>query len=384
MGLFSGPGLTPTLKGWPTNVVGLEAGQTMVINPAGWYAVKPGIYTCLQQYDPITRIWRTLGGGTVSGGDVQYFYSDGVNYRLANLTGCVVGAVITNVGSGYTAGQPPVITTSLGGTYTAILGGAISQTVTVTNGGVGYTYPPQVQIQAPPVGGVQATAWCTLTAGVVTSVTVVDQGAGYVTPPTITFVNDPRELNPPAGTTVSITVGYNAAAITTLTGAGTVTAITCQDHGKPVAVTLGTATAIPTFTVSSALGSFAVTALMCWSVVGLASSGYQAGAVTSGTPVASLTGEDVQTAANATVLNPTIQNNLVRPRKADIKVLITAGAYPAAYNTGGGFIFNDGGIYTGTPLAIFALCFEATATTGPLAAFVMGGQNNDISYLTQI
>ncbi len=375
MGVFSGTGLTPSLKGVVTNVVALQAGQVQIISPAGNYAIRCGLYTTIQQYDPITKIWRNCGGGVVAGG-TEFFYSDGVNYRLANQTGCVVGAVITNVGSGYTSA--PTITTSLLGTYTAIVGGAVSQTVTIVNGGSNYTYPPLVQIAAPPAGGVQATGYCTLTTGAVSSVTIIDQGAGYNAAPVITFANDPREgLN---GTTV----GYAAAAQTVLTGAKTITAITCQDHGSPVAVTAGSATSIPTFTIAGGGGSsLAVTAVMNWAITGLVTAGYQAGAVTSGTPVAWLTGEDVQTAANSTVLNPTIQNGLVRMRKADIKALITAGAYPAAYNTAGGFIINDGGIYTGTPLAVFAQSPAATVTTGPLTAFAMGGQN-DVSYLTQI
>ena len=379
MGLFSGTGLTPGLKGVATNVVGLEPGQVSIISPAGWYYVKTGLYTNIQQYDPITQSWRSVGG-TTPGGDVQYFYSDGVNYRLANQTGCVVGAIITNVGSGYTTA--PLVTTSLNGTYKAIVGGAISQTVVVSNGGANYYYPPLVQFSAPPAGGVQATGYCTLTTGAVSSVTVIDQGAGYTTPPTITFLNDPRELNPANS---AITTGYNAAAVCTLTGSGTITAVTCQDHGQPVAVTLGTATSLPTFTISGGGGgsSFAATCMMSWSIRGLASSGYQAGAVTSGTPVAWLTGEDVQVAANSTVLNPTIQNNMVRTRKADIKTLITTGSYPAAYNTSGGFLFYDGGIYIGTPLAVFNQSPAATVTTGPLTAFVMGGQF-DVSYLTQL
>ena len=376
MGLFSGSGLTPSLKGVVSNVVALAASQVSIISPAGWYAVRCGIYTTVQQYDPITQIWRNIGGGVMAGG-VEYFYSDGVNYRLANQTGCVVGAVITNVGSGYVSA--PTITTTLGGTYKAIVGGAVSQTVTIVNGGSNYTYPPLVQIAAPPAGGVQATGYCTLTTGAVSSVTIIDQGAGYASAPVITFVNDPREgVN-------GVSVGYAAAATTVLTGAKTITAITCQDHGSPVAVTAGSATSIPTFTIAGGGGgsSLAVTAVMNWSITGLISSGYQAGAVTSGTPVAQLTAEDVQTAANSTVLNPTIQNGIVRTRNANIKALITAGAYPAAYNTAGGFIINDGGIYTGTPLAMFLSSPAATVTTGPLTGFAMGGQN-DVSFLTQI
>jgi hypothetical protein len=73
MGLFSGTGLTPGLKGVATNVVGLEPGQVSIITPAGWYYIKTGLYTNIQQYDPITQTWRSVGG-TTPGGDIQYFY----------------------------------------------------------------------------------------------------------------------------------------------------------------------------------------------------------------------------------------------------------------------------------------------------------------------
>ena len=100
MGLFSGPGLIPSLKGVTTNVVTLSSGQCQTISPAGWYMVNTGLYTTVQQYDPITGIWRNIGNGDHQGG-VRYIYSDGVNYRLANQTGALVGALLTNAGSGY-------------------------------------------------------------------------------------------------------------------------------------------------------------------------------------------------------------------------------------------------------------------------------------------
>jgi len=119
MGLFSGPGLTPTLKGAVTNEITLAGGSVVLLQPAGWYYLGLGKYTTLQQYDPITGIWRTIGAGAP--GD-QYIYSDGVNYRLANLTGCVVGALLTNAGSGYTSA--PTVTASAGGSiWRAIVGG---------------------------------------------------------------------------------------------------------------------------------------------------------------------------------------------------------------------------------------------------------------------
>jgi hypothetical protein len=69
---------------------------------------------------------------------------------------------------------------SNGGTVTAI---------TRTAGGTGYTVAPTVTISAPTTaGGVQATATCTVTAGVVdTAFTITNAGSGYVEQPTITF-----------------------------------------------------------------------------------------------------------------------------------------------------------------------------------------------------
>lgn len=368
MGIFSGTGVNPSLKGVATNTVALQAGQVATITPAGWYAVRCGLYTVVQQFDPITLTWRTIGGGETAGG-VEYIYSDGVNYRLANQTGCAVGAVITTAGSGYTTA--PVVTPSAGGSkWTAIVGGAISQTVTVTNGGVNYTYPPIVVITAPPAGGIQATAYATLTSGVVSSVTVVDQGAGYASAPTISFVNDPREgLN---GTTV----GYGAAAVATLTGAGTVTGLLCVDHGNPIATSGTTATSIPTLSFSPA-STTAATVIMCWSILNPVTAGYNAGAgITS--PVALITGVD-QLSATPVYRNVTTQKSLVKTRNATIWNPTTGTALGAL----GANVTLDGGIYMGTPLAVVEASASTTVTTAPVVTFVMGGIN-DVSYLTQM
>ena len=221
---FGGQGVLPDLAGQVTNVVTLAAGQVWPI-PSGWWETKPGIYTTLQEIDPITNIWRSIGAGNTDG-VLQRIKSDGNNYRLSNQTGCAVGALLTTAGSGYTSA--PLVTPSAGNSiWKAIVGGAIATAITVTNGGVNYTYPPATLFSAPPPGGIQATGYATLTSGVVSGVTVTDQGAGYNAPPTITFVNDPRE-----GAN-GVSVGYGAAAIATLTGAGTVTGVLCIDHGLP-------------------------------------------------------------------------------------------------------------------------------------------------------
>lgn len=61
--------------------------------------------------------------------------------------------------------------------------------ITVTNGGTGYTdaTPPTVIITGG--GGEGATAIATVVSGIVTAVTVTNGGTGYTSPPTITFDN---------------------------------------------------------------------------------------------------------------------------------------------------------------------------------------------------
>src|ERR1700691_500578 len=269
---FGGQGLQPSQRGLLTNVVALQAGETSLVGPGtglnltassnsqsqlpstGAFSVKPGRYTALQTFDPILQAWRNIGGGPTDATQA-FLVQDGVNWRLAHQTGCAVGALITNAGSGYTSA--PVVAASAGSSiWRAIVGGAVSTTVTVSNGGTAYTYPPAVVFSAPPQGGIQATGICTLSGGAVSTVTIIDQGAGYTTAPTITFVNDYRELLALG----SITSGYDAAAVATLTGSGTITGLICIDHGTPL-------TAVPTLSFTGGGGSSAAaTAIMCWTI----------------------------------------------------------------------------------------------------------------------
>ena len=360
MALFSGQGVTPSLKGTTTNVVNLQAGQVQLLYPAGWYWIKTGLYTSVQQYDPITGIWRAIGAGDNTAVD-HFIYSDGVNYRIANQTGAPVGALLTNAGSGYTSA--PVVTASAGGSiWKAIVGGAVSTTVTVTNGGVNYTYPPIVQFQAPPPGGVQATGYATLTSGVVSSVTVTNQGAGYASAPIVQFINDPREgVN-------GVSTGYNAAAACVLTGAGTVTAVLCLDHGQ------GGLTTLPTLSFAGGGGaSAAATAIMCWSITA-----YTAGTAGAGLAgsVARITAEDAFPTTTPAYTNPFTQSGLVKTRNADIKAPISSNGITAT-----GQIVYDGGIYTSAPTPL-VVPTASVVTTAPVVTFAMGGQS-DTSYIMQ-
>ena len=362
---FGGVGNVLTLKGVPGNWYDLAPGQTQLLTPAGAYAVRTGLYTTVQQLDPISSIWRTVGGGVPAGG-VELIMSDGVNYRIANQTGCAVGALLTTAGSSYTTA--PTVTASAGGSiWKAFVGGAVSTTVTISNAGTGYTYPPVVTFSSPAPGtGIQATGFATLSGGTVSAITVVDQGAGYTTAPTITITPDPREgVN-------GVAQGYNAAAVATLTGSGTITGVVCLDHGTAL-------TSVPTLTFSS--GSAAATAIMCWSITAFAVG--TAGAGLSGANF-QLSALDIPSTTAAAYLNPTTQYGtaaynlgLVRTRPANIIGTVTAGAITTTTPR-----YLDGGIYTTAPVAVVN-ANASVVTTAPVATVTMGGLN-DRSYVMQL
>lgn len=346
-------GVGPGLRGQATDLISLNAGASYVI-PAGAWFVRVGPYCTIQQLDPVMNIWMSIGsdGSTpaaaaLAGGAVErYINSDGVNWRVANQTGCCVGALITNAGSGYTSA--PTCTASGGSAvFSCIVGGALNTAVTVNNGGTGYLYPPIVEFEAPPNGGIPATGYCTISGGAVNAVTVTNQGAGYTSAPAVLFRNDPRD-----------TVGGGASATATLTGAGTVTGILVTDHGTAV-------TSVPTLSFSGGGGSAAAaTAIMCWTitayVVATAGSGYLG--------ATEITGLGGFPSTAAAYTNPATQSRLVRTRKAVIEAALSGVALTAT-----GQIVDDGGIYTGVPTAMIVTSPIVTLTTAAGVTFTMGG-----------
>ncbi|MGA8499513.1 MAG: hypothetical protein WB764_28800 [Xanthobacteraceae bacterium] len=347
---YGGAGVTLSNKLGFTDV-GLASGQTYLF-PSGWYYVKPGPYSCLQVYDPVLAVWRGVGGEGAGNAQPHYISSDGNNYRLANLTGCAVGASVTNVGSGYTS-APTVSISGQNSIWRAVVGGAVSQTVTVSNGGANYTYPPAILFSSPPVGGIQATGYATLSGGALSTVTMVNQGGGYTSPPSISIVNDPRD-----------TLGYGASAVCSLTGAKTIAGVICVDPGS------GGLTSVPSLVFSGGGGSSAAaTAIMCWSILSFtptAGTGYTTSSL--------LSGLDVFPTAATTILNPAIQSQWVKTRLAQILMPASAGAPTAT-----GAVFYDGGIYTSTPTALVTTGGELI-TQSATFAFGMGGEN-DVSHI---
>jgi hypothetical protein len=80
-------------------------------------------------------------------------------------------------------------------TGTAVLTSGAVSSVTIADGGSGYTVAPRVEFTGG--GGSGAVATATITAGVVTAVTVISGGSGYTSAPTVAFVGgteDPQAM----------------------------------------------------------------------------------------------------------------------------------------------------------------------------------------------
>lgn len=353
MGLvYGGQGVAPSARGQNTTVFSLTAGAVQLI-PAGSWGIGTGLYSSLQEFDPITGIWRNIGND--SGTTFRWINSDGVNFRIANQTGTVVGALVTTAGAGYTSA--PVITDSLstGATYIAVIGGALNTTITIANAGKNYTYPPIIQITAPAATGVQATATCTISGGIINAVTVVNQGAGYTAIPTISVINDPRD-----------TTGTGASLTGTLTGSGTVTAVLVSNYGGAGAVT-----SVPTltFTGGGYTSTAAATAIMCFTTtaytVTSAGSGYVGNVLITGL------GGFPSTAPSYT--NTYIQSLLVRQRPA----YYGAGLSSTGITTAGSTLY-DGGIFPGVPTGYVAGYTGTAATSAAQVSFAVGGVTDTV------
>ena len=201
----------------------LAPGDSIII-PPGQQFVQQGPYSFLQYFDPINLIWR--GFNTARGADSGWIWSDGANYRVANLTGCPVAAVVTVGGSGYVQSSTTCVANTGGSTWQPIVGGMLSLT-TVSVAGSGYGVAPLLFIAEPPAPGVQATGYCTITGGSVTGVTLTNVGAGYIAAPSAVIVPSPFDPNLP-------TLPVQAVASFGVIGAGSITAILCTNNGAPV------------------------------------------------------------------------------------------------------------------------------------------------------
>ncbi len=306
-----------------------SAGYTI---PSGNWYLTLGPYTALQYFDSLANLWRTAQTGPTS--DPVQVSSDGANYRVKNVVGQCMAAVITAAGSGMNNG---VYSTSLGtalaaaignsltfaetvgtptrrATYNLVVGGAINTSLTITAAGAGYAQFPMIVASDPPSGGVRATAVCTaLTAGGgLSTVTVTNQGAGYTTAPTFTVVPQTSDIN-----------GNGAVLTATLTGSGTLTAMYATDPGAGYI-------AVPTLTFTGG-GSPTATAVMCLSVATVGAATVTGMSPTSGVYPCAISAGYV--AATPIYTNPSISTGLYTPQAGLILANVT-GATTMTFGNG--------------------------------------------------
>jgi hypothetical protein len=179
-------------------VIALASGGTFQF-PSGEWLLQTGANTAVQWWDPIAQAWRNY----VSASNIaDYFSTDGYNYRMLNLTGIVQVASFT-AGSGGTNGigfaatgaaVSIIASNTTGGaqaTAYAVVGGSV-QAPTITQAGSGFLMPPLVVIDAPPPGGIQATATAALSAtGTIASITMANVGGGYAASPNFYLIPQP-------------------------------------------------------------------------------------------------------------------------------------------------------------------------------------------------
>jgi hypothetical protein len=335
-----------------TNEVVLAPGSALPLMRGDWL-IDIGGPLIVQWADPTTGIFRTPATGFR--GTPQFIQSDGQNVRVANLTGCPVGAVVTNAGSGYpTSGTTCTASGAGGSTWLPIVGGQLSIT-TVNTTGSGYGIAPLVIIPAPPTPGVQATAYATLASGTVSGVTLTNRGAGYLTAPPITILPNPADPN-----LLSTTAIVNATATAVLIGAGSIAAILCTNPGAPV-------TTAPTLTITGTGGSSATaTAQLMQTLTGATVISGGTG-ITDAGAFLTVGGVPTSTAVNT---NPDIELISFIPRPA------TGGLA----NTGGSLVsvstIYDGGLFVGaTPTLIVTPTAGSVGATGPSVVALVGSAN---------
>jgi hypothetical protein len=368
------PFIPGTLTGF-TNVVTLGAGEVFNIPPGTWW-VKSGPYTFLQWSDPFGGQWKIR---PCAKEDTVFVESDGSNWRLANTTGCPIGAVITTGGATNpytngigTAATGVTVTPSAGSSvWVPVVGGAVSLTLATSTGtttaGTGYNFPPICVIDAPPVGGGQASAIVTsLSTGTVpvANVQIINQGYGYTAAPKLTFIPDPREAS--AGTPGPTN---NAVVVLTLTATGQLTGLYPVAHGTAQ-------TTVPTLTITTATTTAQATVVMNFTVTG------QGTYTTGGSSLGSLTLLSVSNtiAASTNFLTNPLHNgvNLTFPRPARIVATLSSGVASSTTGT----TIEDGGLgIQQIPSMVPLYSITSTTAVVPQAGTPTVGGVTDTSYI---
>ncbi len=331
-----------------TNYLTLAPGQAIPLPRGTWWVQGTAL---VQNLDPISGTWRNHGSALAPGRVVT---SDGFDTRVANLTGCAVAATVTTGGTNYVQATTTVTPSAGNSTWQAVVGGRVA-TPSISAAGAGYGVTPLVFFDAPPNPGVQATGVAVMANGTISSITMIDVGAGYQIAPKIAIYPSPFDPNYLAGSAIT-----PATAVSTLTGAGNLSAVLCTNSGAPF-------TSLPTLTIAGA-GASAVASIIQLTTL-LSASITSGGAGFNST--AFLTTSGGIPSYTEAYTNPSIELTGFIPRAA-VAALTLTGTTISALGT-----IVDGGLFAGTPTGA-VLQNGAAATTPATIALTFGGANQTV------
>ena len=369
-----------------SNYNSLAAGDALPI-PQGTWWVDTGLYSVLQYRDPVTNVWGFAGAMTWGQGPI-YIKSDGFSWRIANLTGCPVGGVVTAPGNGsYVQASTTISVTGGGGsTWQPIVGGQLANP-SATSVGAGYGVAPIIFIPPPApgltnpngVGGVQASAYATITNGTITAVSLTNPGAGYVgvgSGTTLMGIALPNPTDPNIATGIT-----NATIRFSVIAAGSLTGVVCTNPGAPLANPNNI-----TLTVAGAGANGTVVPSMLQTVVTTSITG--GSTLANGTASALVTSVGGSWPTSTFAASPEVLGLSARPRPANITAVIGAtGTLAAGTITGvsaatGAIV--DGGLFFTAPTPILSAFGGALlAATGTIIgastiAFTMGSRPDNV------
>ena len=239
----------------------LNYGGTLSVTRVNTDQLKNAVSRIGQSVSSITINNPTTNGKYVSAPSVGFSGGGGTNAAgtaILDADGKVSQVVITNSGSGYSS-QPTVTfgavgvsgqatvaqgsTASASATLANVSAGALTGTLTINDGGSGYSSNPVVSISGGGGSSAGVTVTPTITDGVITAI-AVSGGSGYSSAPSIsvaaptglaiTLVSGGTNYDPTATYNVSVTGGAantGFAATATVSVSGTITGFTVTNFG---------------------------------------------------------------------------------------------------------------------------------------------------------
>lgn len=239
----------------------LNYGGTLSVTRVNTAQLKNAVSRLGQSVASVTINNPTTNGKYVSAPSVGFSGGGGTNAAgtaILDADGKVSQVVITNSGSGYSS-QPTVTfgavgvsgqatvaqgsTASASATLANVSAGALTGTLTINDGGSGYSSNPVVSISGGGGSSAGVTVTPTITDGVITAI-AVSGGSGYSSAPTIsvaaptglaiTLVSGGTNYDPTATYNISVTGGAantGFAATATVSVSGTITGFTVTNFG---------------------------------------------------------------------------------------------------------------------------------------------------------